>query len=146
MTQIAVELETNTQMQIESGESMWRHSAQSLFGEVRASLLTLLGAVGLVLLIACVNVANLLLARGAQRSREVAVRSAIGATTSRLTRQFLVEGLILSLAAAALGTLLAVFGRGALVAALPDGLPRAGKIVIDEGSLGRGSGFGRSSG
>ncbi|MGI9628643.1 MAG: ABC transporter permease, partial [Longimicrobiales bacterium] len=105
--------------------------ATVLFGDVRASLLTVLGAVGLLLLIACVNVANLLLARGARRAREVAVRTAIGASATRLSRQFLIEGVILSLAAAVLGTVVAVLATRGLLAGLPDGLPRSGQVSID---------------
>lgn len=102
-----------------------------LFGEVRASLLTLLGAVALLLAIACVNVASLLLARGAGRSREVAVRRALGASGRRLTRQFLVEGIVLSVVGAGLGALLAVVGKDVLLAGLPDGLPRTGQVSLD---------------
>lgn len=110
--------------------------ADVLFGQVRASLFTLLGAVGLLLLIGCVNVANLLLARGAERGREVGVRTAMGASRGRLTRQFLVEGVLLSLLGTGLGVIIAYVGKDLLIAGLPDGLPRTGQVGIDGRVLG----------
>jgi putative ABC transport system permease protein len=104
---------------------------EDIVGNVRLALVMLQGAVAFVLLIACVNLANLLLARADARQREFAVRTALGAGRARLLRQFVVEGLVLALIAAAAGSLLAWLAVHALVALNPDAIPRSAGIAID---------------
>src|SRR6185503_3065478 len=98
---------------------------------VKRAMLVLLGAVAFVLLIACVNVANLLLARSEARRREIAVRAAIGAGLGKLLQQFVIEGILLSLAGAAFGILLAFGGLRLLVATNAGSIPRVAEIGID---------------
>jgi predicted permease len=104
--------------------------SQQIIGDVRGTILLLFAAVSLVLLIACANLANLLLARSASRAQEFAIRSALGASGGRMVRQLLTESILLSLAGGALGLLVAGLGLRALLAALPQTLPRSGNIGL----------------
>jgi predicted permease len=108
---------------------------EEVVGDARTAIWALQTAVGFVLLIACANLANLLLARAESRQREFAIRSALGAGGVRLARQFLSEGLVLSLLGGATGVVLARVGLRALVATFPEALPRAGEVAVDGEAL-----------
>src|SRR5271163_2068772 len=108
---------------------------QAVVGDIRPKLLLLLGAVGLVLLIACANVANLMLARAASRQREMALRSALGADSSRLVRQLLTESGVLALLSGIMGVIFAAVGLQALKLALPPDTPRLDNIALHGGVL-----------
>jgi putative ABC transport system permease protein len=113
------------------GRAAVRPLQEVVVGDVRALFAMLFAAVGLVLLIVCVNLANLTVARATGRRRELAIRAAIGATQGRLARQLLVESLVLAVAGGALGLLFARWGVAALAVMGADYLPRAGEMRLD---------------
>src|SRR5881227_3586079 len=104
---------------------------ERLVREVKPSLLALLGAVGFVLLIACANVANLLLARGAARQKEMAIRAAMGASRTRVLRQMLTESILLSAIGGVAGLVLSIWLTNVLMSMLPEGAPRIEQFGID---------------
>jgi putative ABC transport system permease protein len=123
--------DTNTQMGASIGPlHEW------IVGDTRTALLIFLAAVGLVLLIACANVANLMLVRGASRSREIAVRAAVGASRLRIVRQLLIESCVLALAGGSAGLLLASFGQDVLLEFNPGNIPRLDQVSLDGRVLG----------
>jgi predicted permease len=104
---------------------------ETVVGQIRPTLLTLLGAVGFVLLIACANVANLLLTRSAGRQREMAIRTALGAGRARILRQLFTESAVLALAGGVVGLLLAIWGTSLISSYIPEGIPRMSELGID---------------
>ncbi len=104
-------------------------------GDIRLILLVLLGAVAFVLLIACANVANLLLARASSRQKEIAIRSALGASRLQIIRQLLTESMLLAVAGGGVGILMAVWGIDALLALSPGNLPRLDEVKVDGAAI-----------
>jgi putative ABC transport system permease protein len=109
---------------------VFRGLHEDVVNEIRTSLLMVMGAVSLVLFIACANVANMMLARAVERKREMAIQAALGASRGRLMQQVLVEGLVLSLIASAIGIVIAYWGIDLLLALRPDSLPRLNEIHV----------------
>ncbi|HLF82557.1 MAG TPA: ABC transporter permease [Blastocatellia bacterium] len=109
---------------------------EQVVGNVRPALWVLMGAVALVLLIACANAANLLLARSSARQKEIAIRTALGASRGRIVRQLLTEALLLSMTSAVVGTLLSLWGIKAMLSLSRETLPRAYEISVDGRVLG----------
>lgn len=130
MSNIAAELEA-TYVENDARGVNVESLSEVIFSEVRPALLLLLAAVGLVLLVATANVANLLLARSTSRTREVAIRASLGASGRRLARQFSVEGVLLALLGGAVGVGLAFVGTNVLLAFAPSDIPRLDAVSID---------------
>jgi len=130
MAAIAKRIESEDKENLGYGVTVKSMQSQ-LTESIRPALLLLVGAVGFVLLVACVNVASLLLGRTKDRERELAVRTALGATRGRLIRQLVVESLVLSLAGGAVGAVLVAFSMNGLLALLPESIPRFNPVGWD---------------
>ncbi len=131
MTQISARLEQQYPDKDLHKSTKVEPTLEALVGDIRPALLILLGAVGCVLLIACANVANLLLARAMTRHKEMAIRSALGASRMRVIRQLLTESVLLSLTGGALGLVLAVWWSDLLVSLGKQNIPRALQVGLD---------------
>ncbi len=130
MNTIASSLEQQYQVNTGHGVNVFQLH-EEVVANARPALFVLLGAVALVLLIACANIANLLLARGSNRQKEIAIRTALGARRGRIVRQLLTESVLLALAGGLIGTLLALQGLSLLLAIGADSIPRVKEIKLD---------------
>jgi putative ABC transport system permease protein len=131
MENIAVNLERQYPKTNTTNRVFLRSIREDQVGSVKSSLLLLFGAASFVLLIACANVANLLLARAAARQKEIAIRAALGASRSRVLRQLLTESLLLAVSGGAIGLLLAVWGKSLLVSQVANNLPWIRELPLD---------------
>jgi putative ABC transport system permease protein len=131
MENIAVNLERQYPKTNTTNRVFLRSIHEDQVGSVKSSLLLLLGAASFVLLIACANVANLLLARAATRQKEIAIRAALGASRSRVLRQLLTESLLLAVSGGAIGLLLAALGKSLLVSQVANNLPWIRELPLD---------------
>jgi len=130
MTSVAEQLESEVQG-IEGIGASVTSLREDTVGNVETGLWVLLAAVGFVLLIACANVANLMLVRAAARQKEIAIRLSLGATRSRIVQQLLTESLMIGLAGGAIGLTIAIFGVDALIRLSPEDLPRLSEVTVD---------------
>jgi putative ABC transport system permease protein len=131
MTAIASRLEQQYPNSNKSKGVVVTRMRDQMVSSIRLTLYLLLGAVGMVLLIACANMANLLLAKATSRTREIAIRAAVGATRGRIVRQLITESLILALVSGCAGLILAVWGADALIALAPKNVPRLAETGMD---------------
>lgn len=131
MVSIAARLEQQYPPSNEGKSATVARMRDTMVSNVRLTLYLLLGAVGVVLLIACANMANLLLAKATSRTREIAIRAAVGASRGRIVRQLITESLVLALAAGVAGLILAVWGADALKALAPSNVPRLSETSTD---------------
>ena len=136
MTAISKRLEAQYPEDNKDWGALVRPLQEDMIGDVRSSLMVLLGSVALVLLIACANLANLMLVRTHGRAREIAVRGALGASRRRVIQQLLAEGVVLGIGGGAVGFAAAYFGVGMLKTAFAAALPRANEVAVDTGVLG----------